>query len=247
MAGSIHICGNQRWRGAETRALLLARDSSERSVVITAAGSDAVRRFAAAGVEAYAARLSGMFASINLSRLLRHAPEECRHIYVHSINVKDMVVKAVGMSGRKDLVVCADIPEPCYSPSSSALTGPEPGGEPILVWIGSINSECGLDRLIETLGRLTHLPWRLRIVGEGESREVMPLVRRARALQMDGRIEWIGYVHDVYSAMNGASYGIVCRDDPGSSTVYKEFAAASFPVVFASDTELLFKRLSECL
>ena len=88
MAGSIHICGNQRWRGAETRALLLARDSSERSVVITAAGSDAVRRFAAAGVEAYAARLSGMFASINLSRLLRHAPEECRHIYVHSINVK---------------------------------------------------------------------------------------------------------------------------------------------------------------
>lgn len=81
----------------------------------------------------------------------------------------------------------------------------------------------------------------------GESREVMPLVRRARALQMDGRIEWIGYVHDVYSAMNGASYGIVCRDDPESSTVYKEFAAASFPVVFASDTELLFKRLSECL
>ena len=65
------------------------------------------------------------------------------------------------------------------------------------MWHGRINPEKGLDTLIEALGSLTSRQWQLKLAGTGQARDVSPLVRRIRELDMADRVEWLGYVNDV--------------------------------------------------
>mgnify|MGYP000326121131 CR=1 FL=1 len=68
---------------------------------------------------------------------------------------------------------------------------------PVIMWHGRINPEKGLDTLIEALGSLTSRQWQLKLAGTGQARDVSPLVRRIRELDMADRVEWLGYVNDV--------------------------------------------------
>lgn len=72
-------------------------------------------------------------------------------------------------------------------------------GMPVLMWHGRINPEKGLDTLIEALGMLRDRQWQLKLAGIGQARDVSPLVRRIRELDLTGRVEWLGFVNDVTS------------------------------------------------
>ena len=243
MATVIHICADKDWGGAETRALLGARCSS--GIVICADSSRVARRMEASGVETLRCSFSGMFASISLSRILRHLPVgECR-IMVHSPGVCRLVAEAVKLAGRKDLCLLPEVEVPAIPPQDVTLSAT--GTEPLLLWIGRITPDCGLMSLIEVLGRLSERQWRLRVIGEGEAGTVMPVVKRARSLDIASRIEWVGYVDDIYPQMQGTTGGIVTREEPTSRTVYREFAAASVPVICGTDSETLFNALSSTL
>ncbi|MDR3723368.1 MAG: glycosyltransferase family 4 protein [Terracidiphilus sp.] len=57
-------------------------------------------------------------------------------------------------------------------------------------YIGLVNEEKGVERLLETVMRIEGRNWRLRIAGSGEDE----FVDRMKALYTDARIEWAGFV-----------------------------------------------------
>ncbi len=243
MATVIHICADRDWGGAETRALICARSSS--GIVICTDTPRVVRRMEASGVEVLRCSFSGVFASVSLSRVLRHLPAgECQ-LMVHSPAVRRLVAEAVKLAGRKDVILLPEVADPVIPAREVALAAP--GDELLLLWIGRITPDCGLVSLIEALGRLPERQWRLRVVGEGEAGTVMPIVKRGRSLDIASRIEWIGYVDDIYQQMQGATLGVITRREPLARTVYREFAAASLPVICGTDSETLFNALSSIL
>lgn len=243
-APEAHICGNRTWCGDESRALAAALQSGPGSVVITAAGADAARRVAAAGVTAAQASMRGLFATIRLSRIIRHLPADCHRVGVHTPALLATVRRAVEMSGRADMEVTL--------PDRHSLQWPVVADSPVAdaagpwLWMGTITADCGLDLLIEAVGRLERPVPGIRVVGQGVPRVVMPLVKRTRALGVDRLFDWRGYSPTPFDQMRGCSCAIVTRRvDPDSHSVCCECRAAGVPVVIAPDVDELITRLNE--
>lgn len=66
-----------------------------------------------------------------------------------------------------------------------------------LIFSGHITAEKGLGLLIDALATIKDLEWRLTVCGSGSGRVVMPLVRRARSLDINNRIDWKGADCDI--------------------------------------------------
>ncbi|MDE7388440.1 MAG: glycosyltransferase [Muribaculaceae bacterium] len=242
----VHICADSEWGGAESRALQCALSSADDAIVVCAGAKPVMERFTAAGVKALGGKYSGLFASLNLSRVFRHLPAgQCR-LHIHSPQVRPLVERSVQLAGRADLIVSPTTP--AHTWPRRRVTSPAPDSVPTLMWMGRITPDCGLSALIEALGRLPgDSDWQLRIAGIGEARTVMPLVNRTRALAIADRVKWIGYTTDVFSAMNGVNLGVVTRTDPQHRTVTAEFASAGVPVICGTSSDSLFNELSSLL
>ncbi|MDE6288813.1 MAG: glycosyltransferase [Muribaculaceae bacterium] len=76
---------------------------------------------------------------------------------------------------------------------------------PTLVYLGRINPEKGLDVLLRALGDITDLDWKMKIYGTGPARDVTPLLKLCRALDLDSRVDWEGHTDKVFSALAGAT------------------------------------------
>lgn len=85
-------------------------------------------------------------------------------------------------------ITAAPIPRPAREAGDTAVR---------LIFAGRITPEKGLDVLVRALADILDLDWRLEVCGTGSSREVMPVVRLARGLGVDSRIDWRGFVPDV--------------------------------------------------
>lgn len=246
MSVRVHICANKSWGGAETRAQLSAISKADSSVVICADSDNVLRRMRSKGITAYGCKMSGIFASVNLSRVLRHLPDEECVVTVHSPEVLSLVKSAISLSGHRHIRLSEEYEMPVFPKIIDRIEAS--GDETIFLWLGRITPDCGLAALIDALGHFADKDdWRLRVYGEGDAKVAMPLVNRSRALGIDRRVEWGGYVEDVYEKMNGAGYGIVTRLNPDSRTVTHEFSAAGLPAIFGSDSDTLRKRLAELI
>lgn len=221
----IHITADSDcWTGASTLALLAAQQA-ENAVVITAGDGDMVRRIEASGVKAIQCSASGIFGSLNLSRALRRVKGSEFKVYVYSPQVRPAVESALKLVGRKEpMTLMAENPNPEFP--SVKVDAPEEGAVPLLMWLGNITESCGLSELIEELGRKVHKPWRLRVVGQGRAKIVSPILKRAKSLGINDRIDWVGYSANPYEQMHGVNAGIV-KDLQCVSA--REFAAASIP------------------
>ncbi len=105
-----------------------------------------------------------------------------------------------------------------------------------LVFAGRLVAEKGLEVLVRAMGELSDLDLRLTVCGSGDSRDVMPVVRLARGLDIASRIEWAGHVDDVYAYIRRADIGVVpsvCRESFGLTVV--EFMSQGLPVVSTSN------------
>lgn len=99
-------------------------------------------------------------------------------------------------------------PDPCYDekPTTESIE---------IVFFGDITREKGLDTLIDALGQISHIEghnapqWHLTVLGSGTGREVMPIVRRARALDIDRHICWAGQVDDFAPFMRRANIAVI--------------------------------------
>lgn len=73
---------------------------------------------------------------------------------------------------------------------------------------GDIHPDKGLDTLVEALGTLTQLRWRLTVIGVGAGPVVMPVIRRSRTLGIADRIDWRGDYGDPMAAAREADIAI---------------------------------------
>lgn len=66
--------------------------------------------------------------------------------------------------------------------------------ELVIVWGGEIDSivSPGLTDIISAMGAAHHIPVKLLLAGQGVARQSVPLIRKARELGLDERIEWLG-------------------------------------------------------
>lgn len=226
MLTEIHITADRdTWTGASTLALHCARRAAD-AVVITAGGTDHLRRFERGGVKALQSKLSGMFASLSLSRVLRHVPGTEFAVVLHSPEIEHTVTQAISLTQRPEPMRIVPAPVVEHFPPVEVTKGPA-DGVPLYMWHGNITAHCGLAEIIEKLGQRRDEPWRLRVVGQGQARVVSPLLKRCRALGIADRIEWIGWADDVYAHMNGVTHGIA---RPGSIAAM-ELRAASIEVI----------------
>lgn len=88
--------------------------------------------------------------------------------------------------------------------------GDKPQGKQAnIIFTGRIAKEKGLDVLINALGQLKDLDWRLTVCGTGKGQVVMPIVRAARSLEINDRIEWKGHVDDVAAHLREAHIAVM--------------------------------------
>lgn len=224
----IHITTDtDMWTGSSTCALNCASAAVDAVVVCGFSDARFTDRFEKAGLTAYKCNMGGMFGALNLSRVLRHIPGNEFVIILHSLDGLKMVESALKLVGRPEPMTLVD--SPCVPFPSVDVEHPANDAEPLLMWLGNITADCGLDSLIESLASMTGKPWRLRVVGEGKAKVVTPILRRCRKLGVDKRIEWGGYSPNPYEQMNGVSLGVVTNG--ADSIVAREFAAASIPII----------------
>lgn len=223
----VHVTADTNvWTGASTTALLCAL-AEPGSIFLTAGNADLRSRAERSGVSPVACPMSGWFASLNVSRVLRHLPGSEFEIFLHSPEARKAFEGALRLVGRPEpMRIAAERPWPEFPPVE--VSRPEPGAEPLLMWLGNITPASNLRQVIEELGARADRPWRLRVVGQGEAKTVSPILKRTKALGIADRIEWIGLSLNPYEQMNGVSAGIVADKN---SVAAREFAAAGIPIV----------------
>lgn len=227
MIAEVHITADSDfWTGASTRALLLARRVDADSMVVSNLPAELSARFLREGVKAEKCRVSGWLGPLNLSRVLRRIPGDDLRVFVHSSELIRTVENAIKLAGRPGAVeLVTQIPEITFP--TVEVPRPAADAEPLYMWLGNIKAGCGLGDVIERLGQITDRRWRLRVVGNGKAAVAVPILKRAKALGIADRIDWMGYSANPYELMAGVCAGIARPD----STALREFSAASIPVI----------------
>ena len=77
-----------------------------------------------------------------------------------------------------------------------------------LIYLGNILPEKGVDFLINALGKLKKYDWKLTVCGAGPGRFVMPIVRAARSLGINERIEWKGHIDEILPELRKAHIAV---------------------------------------
>ena len=231
----IHCFAGKRWSGDATSALNSALLSG--GVILTEAGDKAVARLQHAGVsDVRQLNMSGLFGSLNLSRMFRIVGPEV--VKVHSTSLLKKVKQAVSLAELPIKVedVSLEIVVPDVRPAEK--------GEK-LIWIGYITKDCGLRSLLEAMKSLPDVT--LRIVGEGEAKNVSPLLNMAKSPELRGRIEWTGEQTDVFAMMDGCKAGVITSSNPEKKVVSREFTAAGLPYVSGTTAGELIENISSLL
>lgn len=109
------------------------------------------------------------------------------------------------------------------STSAPPFDGVKTADGPVnIIYSGRIAKEKGLDILIDALGRVADLDWKLTVCGSGKGSDVMPIVRAARSLGINDRIDWKGHVGDVFPDLQKAHIAVmpsICQEAFGLSAL----------------------------
>lgn len=101
----------------------------------------------------------------------------------------------------------------------------------ILLYVGRISPEKGVDRLLDAWEAIEsrHPAWRLRIVGEGPDKE--KLVARAKTLGINSRVEWLPWTTQIWEHWADASAFAIASDYEGFPQALLEAMTAGLPGV----------------
>ena len=102
-------------------------------------------------------------------------------------------------------------------------------GEFVVGWVGRLSSEKGADVMVDAVARLTDVPLKLLVFGDGREREA--LSARATALGAAARIRWHGIVHDAASRFRAFDVFVLSSRTEGTPIVLFEAMAAGVPIV----------------
>lgn len=221
----LHCFAGKRWSGDATSALNAALIHG--GAVLTEGDEHIEDRLHRGGVkDVRRFNMSGIFGSLNLSRILRIAQPEI--VYVYSASLLPKINQALSLS--KQSVEIRDCSGSVVLPGVKFV---ELGEK--LIWIGYITKECGLGLLLEALKDIPGM--KVKVVGVGEAKYVGPLLNLSKTPQLKGRVEWVGEKYDVFKEMTGCRAGVITSANPQSKVVYEEYARAGLPVISGSTIE----------
>lgn len=111
----------------------------------------------------------------------------------------------------------------------------EPKGIVNFIYLGELSTARGTDVLADAFIALAReYPGRVRLTlcGEGDSREVMPIVRKVRGSEVGEFVRWTGWIDNPEDEMALADVGVApIRSEDGGATMIKECRAAGVPVI----------------
>ena len=157
----------------------------------------------------------------------------CRRSRLVAISESTRAMMAPYAGDRPIEVIPYGVPLPDAGTGAPA----ERADPPRILFVGRLVARKGVDRLLEGLARLTDRPWRLEIVGFGPERD--PLERRAAALGLTDRVEFLGRVSGdaLVSAYRRAACFVLPatlderQDTEGLGVVLLEAMSYAVPVV----------------
>lgn len=128
----------------------------------------------------------------------------------------------------------------CYSVYTSVMAPPRQvtpfeAEQPHIIFARPIRPGKGLDVLVKALVDLTDLDWRLIVCGVGTGRDAMPLIRYARGLKFNDRIQWLGHQEDVYAQLQKCRIAVVPDTQPCGTRIAVMEALSQGLAVVASD------------
>ncbi len=98
-----------------------------------------------------------------------------------------------------------------------------------LLGVGRLSNQKGFDRLLRIISLLSHLPLRLRIIGDGPLRD--DLVRLASALHVNDRVEFLGLQENPFQFMAMSDCLLLSSYYEGLPNVVLEANACGLPVI----------------
>lgn len=111
------------------------------------------------------------------------------------------------------------LPQPTVNPPETIEEGGDKGFEPLeIITLGEIVPQRGIHNLIVLLELLatrsvtsmtTPLPYHMTIIGTGQGRDVMPIIRYAKSAGVNCYIDWAGDARKPYSSLSKSDVGIV--------------------------------------
>ncbi|MEU9209409.1 glycosyltransferase [Streptomyces sp. NPDC048415] len=106
---------------------------------------------------------------------------------------------------------------------------PSPRTENVVVSVGRLHDQKGIDMLLDTWAEVAphHPEWRLRIYGSGEDEEI--LKKQCTALGLDASVEWMGRTSDVPGALRGGSVFVLSSRGEGFPLALMEAMATGLP------------------
>lgn len=120
----------------------------------------------------------------------------------------------------------------------NSIVAPEPLGQPKpdgpvnILFVGRLAPEKGVGLLLDAFAKISHLPVKLLIAGQGRGKDVQPLMFKTKALGIDSQVEWLGHVPDIYKEIGRAHIGVLPTLVPEAfGLVVLEFMSQGVPVV----------------
>jgi GalNAc-alpha-(1->4)-GalNAc-alpha-(1->3)-diNAcBac-PP-undecaprenol alpha-1,4-N-acetyl-D-galactosaminyltransferase len=124
------------------------------------------------------------------------------------------------------------IPNPVALPPQATRNFSEQSSDrQIIIGMGRLVPEKGFDLLLQAFSRIAsrHAGWYLKIVGEGELREV--LQAQAEKLNVANRVEFMGWLQDPFSLLRTADLFVFSSRFEGFGNALCEAMACGLPVI----------------
>lgn len=232
----LHCFAGKRWSGDATSALNSALNSG--GIVITEGDEEIEQRFRRSGVEdVRRLNMSGLFGSLNLSRILRLTMPE--QVLVYSSALLPKLHQAVALAKMPDVEI-VDLSSQVFLPEVK----PADQGNS-LIWIGYITENCGLRSLLEALKDIPDV--KLKVVGVGKAKIVSPMLKYSKIPALHGRVDWVGEKENVFAEMNGCKAGVITSDRPQEKVVFYELKRAGLPIISGTDAQKLKQEIISLL
>lgn len=111
--------------------------------------------------------------------------------------------------------------------------------ELVIIWGGRITPGCGLDFVIDAMGAGHRTPVKLIVAGQGKPRAAVPLIRRAGALGLDARVEWLGDAALTPELLMRADAAILpSAQAPGNFVAGAVAMASGLPLILPDDLRM---------
>lgn len=114
---------------------------------------------------------------------------------------------AAKLAGCEESSHVVRLPRLCFS-YPPLLSAPVPPAAPTVIYFGEITPDSGLESLIRAI-KDDHAGWRLKVAGTGMARTVIPLVRLAKSLGIDERIDWAGDIDDLSREISASTVAYI--------------------------------------